>query len=409
MKKTLLVLSALLLISGCKAANQPGATFASEELDEQTGTSSDHSTKSRFKSGGYLDSSSELPPADTCQEAGAECGIYYNSVGKKLKCGSCEDGFLCENNRCVDPCNPDPCTAEGSICTITTGGYFCRCEPGYEFNDDGVCERLETVTIRLMSANTTTTNKQTYAGPGIRIFMALKPDIVMIQEFSYDKAYDHEYHFASVDDFVASVFGPEFSYHRGSASNSQIPNGIISRYPIKESGTWADNYVDNRNFEWARIDIPGDKDLWVISVHLLTTTSRQPAEATALVKYIKQNIPEGDYVAIGGDFNTSSRTAPCLTTLDQVVVVKAKKYPVDQSGRQGTNLARKKPYDGVYVNTPLHEMETPVVIGENSFPNGLVFDSRSFRPLSDVTPVKGNDSSSGQMQHMPVIRDFKIW
>ena len=50
----------------------------------------------------------------------------------------------------------------------------------------------------------------------------------------------------------------------------------------------------------------------------------------------------------------------------------------------------------------------PVVIGENSFANGLVFDSRVYTPLSDVAPVVQSDSGATNMQHMAVIRDFRL-
>ena len=67
--------------------------------------------------------------------------------------------------------------------------------------------------------------------------------------------------------------------------------------------------MTNRDFAWARIDMPGPKDLWVVSVHLLTSSSGvRNTEATNLVNFIKANVPAGDYLAIGGDFNTDSRT-----------------------------------------------------------------------------------------------------
>ena len=40
--------------------------------------------------------------------------------------------------------------------------------------------------------------------------------------------------------------------------------------------------------------------------------------------------------------------------------------------------------------------------------NGLVFDSRAYSPVSDVSPVLPADSSSVNMQHMAVVKDFRI-
>ena len=54
----------------------------------------------------------------------------------------------------------------------------------------------------------------------------------------------------------------------------------------------------------------------------------------------------------------------------------------------------------------LDALEVPVVIGGNAFPNGLVFDSHVYTPLSDVAPVMLDDSYALNMQHMGVVRDF---
>jgi hypothetical protein len=45
-------------------------------------------------------------------------------------------------------------------------------------------------------------------------------------------------------------------------------------------------------------------------------------------------------------------------------------------------------------------------VGSSPYPSGLVFDSRVYTPLSDVTPVLATDSAEPGMQHMPVVRDF---
>lgn len=122
--------------------------------------------------------------------------------------------------------------------------------------------------LRIVAANLTSGNGQDYdPGHGARILRGLQPDIVLIQEFNYLNNTASDFR-AWVDD----TFGADFSYMR-EPSPGQIPNGVISRYPILASGKWEDANVSNRDFAWARIDIPGDRDLWVISVHLLTTSS----------------------------------------------------------------------------------------------------------------------------------------
>jgi endonuclease/exonuclease/phosphatase family metal-dependent hydrolase len=251
-------------------------------------------------------------------------------------------------------------------------------------------------TIRVMAANITSGNYQSYdPGHGTRIFQGLQPDIILIQEFNH----------SSISSFISNTFGSDFQYFR--EGGAQIPNGVISRYPIVDSGEWDDSYVSNRDHVWARINIPGDKDLWAISVHWLTNDSMRDEQAAELVNYINQNVPNDDYLIVGGDFNTDSRSELSLNILKNVVDISAP-FPKDQNGREGTNASRSKPYDAVYVDADLESFETPVVIGNQTFPGGLVFDSRVFSPLSAVAPVQSGDSGATNMQHMAVIRDFLL-
>ena len=65
------------------------------------------------------------------------------------------------------------------------------------------------------------------------------------------------------------------------------------------SGEWIDTEVDNRDFVWAQIDIPGSTDLFAISVHLLTSTATERnLEAQELVRNIA-GLPAGAYVVLG--------------------------------------------------------------------------------------------------------------
>ncbi|MCK8502447.1 lamin tail domain-containing protein [Myxococcus fulvus] len=263
-------------------------------------------------------------------------------------------------------------------------------------------DALANVRLRLMAANLSSGNGQDYdPGHGIRIFQGTDADIVMIQEFNYktDSA-------ADLRGFVDTAFGPGFSYYR--ESGAQIPNGIISRYPIIASGEWDDPQVSNRDFAWARIDIPGPKDLWAVSVHLLTANaSTRNAEAQSLVSRIQANIPAGDYLVIGGDLNTGSRSESCFGTLSQVVTT-ASPYPADRNGNTNTNAGRNSPYDHVLVDSDLRPYQTAVVIGGSTFSNGLVVDTRVYSPIGEISPALSGDSGASGMQHMGVIKDFLI-
>lgn len=257
--------------------------------------------------------------------------------------------------------------------------------------------------IRIMAANTTSGEDQSYDdGEGIRIFKAMKPDIVLIQEFNYNKN--------TIKNFVASTFGPEYTFHRGTG---KIPNGIISRYPIKSSGAWKSNRVNDRQWDWAVIDIPGARDLLAVSVHLYTQDNE--AEMVPLRKQIENKIKTDGkdyYVILGGDFNQPD-WRPIQNNLGGLFEVGTKyaDWPQDQEGMVKTNATRHKQLDYLLCNPDFCALETAAVVGKRTYPKGHVVDSRVYKKLNeinDISPVKPEDSGATKMQHMAVIRDFEI-
>ncbi len=266
---------------------------------------------------------------------------------------------------------------------------------------EGSITPLAGTRLRLMAGNLTTGSQNYNNGEGTRIFQGTKPDVAMVQEFKYGGNST-----AEIRGWVTEAFGPEFSYYRGSSGN--IPNGVVSRYPILSSGDWADSRVSDRAFTWARIDIPGDKHLFAISVHLLTSSSaNRQAEAAQLVSLIRANVPAGDYITIGGDFNTGARTEAAVSTFSAITTTSGP-YPVDRNGNGNTNASRAKPYDWVLVSPDLHALGTAAVFGGSSFPSGLVADTRVYSPISELAPARTADSGGSQMQHMGIVRDFEI-
>ncbi len=264
--------------------------------------------------------------------------------------------------------------------------------------------------IRIMAANTTSGANQSYdPGEGNRIFQGLDPDIALVQEMNVGTG-GAKNTAATYRAWVTANFGSSFDYRvEPTFSNGDIPNGIVSRYPIIASGEWDDTTMTNRDYVWAKIDIPGDKHLWAVSVHLSSSggASQRQIEATEVRNYVQANVPAADYLVIGGDLNTNTPSETCLATLSAVVDTAAP-YPVDQANDPDTNSSRAKPYDWVLPDADLNARKTPLVIGSNSFPDGLVFDSRVFTPLSAVAPVMLNDSGAVNMQHMAVMRAFLI-
>lgn len=267
--------------------------------------------------------------------------------------------------------------------------------------------------IRAMSANISSGNQQSYDnGEGLRIFQGLKPDVVMIQEFNYKSNSEKD-----LSEMIMTAFDKAFSFYRESESSDQIPNGIISRFPILKSGEWEDQGMPNRDFAWAQMDIPGDRELWAISVHLSASKPHvRKQEAEALKTLIRENIPADDYVLLGGDFNITKRDEAPIQILSEVVF--ERHAPSDSNGRTTTNMTNKKNYDWVLSNENLAKYQVPTsfrsnaeeveVELENVFPHGLVFDSATFPRLDRVAPILQEDSRAPGMQHLAVVKDFDV-
>jgi endonuclease/exonuclease/phosphatase family metal-dependent hydrolase len=257
--------------------------------------------------------------------------------------------------------------------------------------------RLRVVAGNLTGAGATYDDER-----GIRIFRGLRPDVALVQELRYGDDSP-----GAQRAFVDAAFGTTFAFVRGRLANGgDIPNAVVSRYPIVDSGEWTDPQVQNRTFVWAKIDVPGPRDLVAVSVHLLTTNARdRELEARALAAEVAK-LPAGTLVVLGGDLNTTTRNEAALTELDKAFVT-AGPYPVDQAGNANTNTPRSRPYDWVLATPPLDGCRAPVTLGSASFPNGLVFDSRGFTPLADVAPVGATDSDT-PLQHMAVVRELTV-
>ncbi len=267
--------------------------------------------------------------------------------------------------------------------------------------------QAEPLMIRAVAANLTSDNKQSYSpdngnqsnpeGAGARILKALKPDIVMIQEFNTS---------VPVRQWINRTLGEKFFFM--AEKGMQIPNGIISRFPIVASGSWDDPVLNNREFAWAHLRLPEKRDLWVVSLHLHSKGEASRAiQAAALAKFIADKVPKEALLLVGGDLNTRATDEACFKELAGVVVI-PENPPVDQLGGIATNAPRNRPYDWVLASAPLDQTAVPVKLAGAEFSHGLVFDSRVFEPLDQVAPVQKTDSGVPNMQHMAVVRDFRL-
>jgi endonuclease/exonuclease/phosphatase family metal-dependent hydrolase len=260
----------------------------------------------------------------------------------------------------------------------------------------------QNLNLRFMSANLTSGNNQRYETPGLDILKGFQPDVVAIQEFNYSNNASADFRV-----MVDNTFGTNFSFFRESATY-HIPNGIISRYPIASSGSWTDPLVPDRGLAWAQISLPGTNDLYVVSVHLYSsgTAADRNTEATLIKNLVQTNFPSGAWVIVAGDFNTSTRAEPAVATFK--TFLSDDPVPTDNAGDPDTNAGRNSPYDYALPSFSLTNFLVPVVLPSHTFSNGLVFDSRVYMPLADVSPVVSTDSAATGMQHMAVIKDFVI-
>ena len=269
----------------------------------------------------------------------------------------------------------------------------------------------EPVALRIVAANLTSDRYQVYSpdngnqsnpeGAGARILKALKPDVVLIQEFNTS---------IPMRQWVNATFGEEFQFFVEPGVG--IPNGVISRFPIVASGEWEDVDMENRDFAWVRIRLPNERNLWAVSVHLKAgggerDVARRHRQTKALMAQIQAEIPTGDLVVLGGDLNTQNREEDCLKELGALFST-AEPHPFDQAGNGNTNKLRVAPYDWVLADGDLHAFSAPTVFAGDKFPSGLVFDTRVFEPISEAFPAQTGDSGFQEMQHMAVARDFSI-
>ena len=273
----------------------------------------------------------------------------------------------------------------------------------------------DSVKIRIVAGNITSGDDQSYdPGHGIRIFNALKPDIALVQEMNYKNNSSSDY-----ENFTQQIVGT--GCYAVDSADYQIPNGVVSRYPIKSKGYWKDPNINNRALMWAIVDIPGDVDIFAVSVHLHTSPATDQVKAAQVIvdeiAKVKANNPDKYYYVVGGDFNGDSAVSSNGFGKNDTFYVDGPD-PVDEEGYAETNRNRNKQYDFVLADYPLHEFQIPVVYysDEDStktkcYENGLVFDTRLYSQseLDEYfSPADINDSGAPSMQHMAVVKDFLI-
>ncbi len=258
--------------------------------------------------------------------------------------------------------------------------------------------------ITIMTANLVSGYPAVYRDPGFRILEGLKPDICALQEWSVTNS-------GGIREFVDLHFGSNYYYYiEPQASNFfPQPNGVVSRWPILAAGEWSDTFTINRDFVWATIDIPGDRNLHIVVVHFYYSGGEadREAEARLLTNYIATaGFPANDYLVIAGDLNTVSEGEPCLAVLTNVVT--DARRPVDQNANYYTSRNRDQRFDYVLPKRNLNSNHYTTVISGSNFTEGLVFDTRLWTNTPPPTPVLVTDSAATGMAHMAVMKSFSI-
>jgi endonuclease/exonuclease/phosphatase family metal-dependent hydrolase len=275
--------------------------------------------------------------------------------------------------------------------------------------------------LRIIAANLTSGQDQSYerGDPGSRILSGLAKAelsdgaaVVMLQEANVGGNNDE----AAFGAWVRDTFGPEYGFVRSSA-DEQIPNAVVAPKAWFRPGPSEidDTIAPNRDHARALLEIPGLGQLVAVSTHLLTRGPQDRLrEGTELAQAVRASLATmpGAFAAVGGDFNTD-RHGEAVFSARGIggVFVTNDAVPVDERGNDGTNSNRDKPYDGVYATQNLVDKQVPVELAPTVvFQDGGVIDTRTMGPallqaLGDVHP---NDSGVKGMQHMAVVKDFKL-
>ncbi len=74
-----------------------------------------------------------VPHKPVCYCTTTSCGEGYEcdvTRCKPLTCKTntdCHDKKMCSNGKCVDPCDPNPCSGQQPLCVSSSHSYFCSC------------------------------------------------------------------------------------------------------------------------------------------------------------------------------------------------------------------------------------------------------------------------------------------
>lgn len=151
--------------------------------------------------------------------------------------------------------------------------------------------------------------------------------VVLLQNFSVG---DNSQ--AELTDWVGRNFGAEFSFVRDDKSLS--PSGIISRFSMVEYGVWESSAVEDTGVDgrllWAKIKLPGKTDLWIVNTRFAAVSETRYEQAKDLLARVVEQVPDEDYLIVGGQLNITDSDDPALEVLATVVDVEGPRILIQQ-------------------------------------------------------------------------------
>lgn len=139
---------------------------------------------------------------------------------------------------------------------------------------------------------------------------SLQPSIVILHDGRIgDGSWGEMY------DWMETNFGSQFKGFRDYAGPDDHPTGVLSSLPVIEAGPLRDPTTSDTNFSWARISTPDSKDLWVFSADFSQKRKERKEQAERLLKGIRDRVPVGGRVILGGDLAFAQPAEPALRIL----------------------------------------------------------------------------------------------
>lgn len=138
----------------------------------------------------------------------------------------------------------------------------------------------------------------------------LDADIVFLQEVQGEHAHHgeryHNYPDGAQHDFIAEEIWPHSVYGKNSVYEAgHHGNAILSRFPILQSMNMdvSAHRFESRGLLHCKIGLSGQRHVHCLCVHFGLFAKGRRAQTSALIEYVRKEIPPDAPLIIAGDFN----------------------------------------------------------------------------------------------------------